>query len=217
MATLTSVLEISRSAIAHHGDMTVMIERTDDMNGQMMGYWYDIQRPGRRDHNFYFDYEIVDPLLDLQDFGIDTDVLQWEATDQDIDVTGCTCDVCKDFCLSYGFIPRGLPWYEALSYRALFLWRGICWQVRLCRIRFNDWKLRHFPLKINSKSAKLEQLQALCEEIGYKLVAVPGEDEFFIWADDESVSYSRNHAGINEAYKDVSHDAEIIRARKEQA
>jgi hypothetical protein len=63
----------------------------------------------------------------------------------------------------------------------------------------------------------LEQLQALCDEIGYKLVATPGEDEFFIMADDDSVSYSNNPAGIHAAYQDVSHDAQIIRAQKEQA
>ncbi|HZR41985.1 MAG TPA: hypothetical protein VFB12_17835 [Ktedonobacteraceae bacterium] len=144
--TLASVLETSAIAVARHGDMTVKIERTDDMNGAMMGYWYDAQWTDKRIHTFYFDYDIdiANMELDLSGLGIDTSVLAWEATDQHIDLSGCTCADCKSFLFEHGILAPGATFRETCAFRAYWCRQWVRWQVSRIRLSFQMWAIRRW-------------------------------------------------------------------------
>ncbi len=146
MSNLLDILKTSAVAIAKSGDLTVKIERTDDMNGAMMGYWYDAQWPDKRIHTFYFDYDIdiANMELDLQGLGIDTSVLVWQATDQGIDLKGCTCADCKSFLFEHGILAPGATWQEALKFHAHWCWQWVRWQASRIRLNFQMWRMRWY-------------------------------------------------------------------------
>ena len=146
MSNLTEVLKTSAVAIAKSGDVTVKIERTDDMNGAMMGYWYDVQWPGKRVHTFYFDYDIDVPCieLDLEGLGIDTSVLTWEATDQGIDLKDCTCADCKSFLFEHGILPPGSTVREVLKFRVHWCRQWVRGLVSRIRLSFQMWRMRRW-------------------------------------------------------------------------
>ena len=142
---LDKVLEASRCAeAAIDGGMTILIEQAEILD-HTRSFWYDIHWPGRmRRHSdtcgIYGDLgDVADELLY---WNIDVDALDWTATSKIVDLSDCSCKICKQFCLEHGVIPPGIPLYEALYYRARWFAVEVRFRCWLCWIWIKEYRWR---------------------------------------------------------------------------
>ena len=128
--SLANVLKGSPGAQALGLDgETILVTGELDPDEEVKDYWYDIRYPdGKRVHVFrYCTLDVV--IEDLGERDIFASELVWYPSEQQVDLSNCWCQDCKEFALTFHRIPYGTPWYQALWYRVGFAYKSLRWWI----------------------------------------------------------------------------------------
>jgi len=149
--TLTDVLTSSIAAVADLGSdgSTILVRQGLDIENRITGHWYDIQRPGSREHNFVYVEDLysssITTLVDeLADLGIDVDSLNWQASNRHIDLFLCPCAECEQFRVENGLLPLSATRAQKIWHAVLSFWSSLEWQLYLLSVRFRMWRMRWY-------------------------------------------------------------------------
>lgn len=147
---LSEVMCATTCAQASFAGGTVHIMRATDESAVDQCYWYDIKwSDGRRAHSdpatgVYG--EQADLVVALEEcLGFDPSLLDWQRSEQMIDLSDCHCRECREFLLMYGIIPEWLPFRERACYWLTYRVRRAWWwcECRWITLRWRGfWSLR---------------------------------------------------------------------------
>jgi hypothetical protein len=129
---LTQALLQSACAETIINGSTILVERGID--GWLQ---YDVHPAGHDRYHNWISADEEDALSDIYENDDDAifedgqlEQADWQPSQKRIDLTGCTCRGCYQFCLDYHILPHGMAWHQAAWLKSKWWVQELLWLLQ---------------------------------------------------------------------------------------